>query len=61
MRGVFRQLSNALVKSEHQPTVRQMYRIYLDVRQAAPLVMRDTGANSLFEAGVFKRLVVTAT
>ena len=59
--GVFRQLRNSLVKSKYQPSVQQMHTIYRDVRTASPLVMKYAGATSLFEASVFKRLVVLAT
>jgi len=61
VRGVFRQLSNALVKTRYQPSAQQMYAVYRDVSRASPLVMRSAGATSLFEASVFKRLVVLAT
>jgi hypothetical protein len=61
VRGVFRELSNALVKSRYQPTVRQMYAVYRDIKTASPLVMKSAGATSLFGARVFERLVVLAT
>ena len=59
--GVFSQLRNSLVKSKYQPSVQQMRVIYRDVRTASPLVMKYAGATSLFEASVFKQLVVLAT
>ena len=61
VRGVFRQLSNALIKSKHQPTIQQMNTIYRDLSRASLLVMESVGARSLFEASVFRRLVVLAT
>lgn len=61
VRGVFRQLSNALVKSKHQPSVQQMYRVYCHTRRAVPLVMKYRGAASMFEASIFRGLVVVAS
>ena len=60
VRGVFRELSNALVESGHNPELHHMNRIYRQIKAASPL-MRSVGARSLFEARVFKRLVVLAT
>lgn len=58
--GVFRELSNALVSARRQPSVRQMRVIYADLQRAAPKVQRETGAKSLFEARVFRELVLLA-
>lgn len=58
--GVFRELGNALVRSADQPTVHQMSAIYRDIKTACPLIMRNAGAKSLFEARVFRQLVVAA-
>jgi hypothetical protein len=61
VKGVFRELSNALIKSRYTPEIRHMNRIYRHLKTASPLVMRSVGTNSLFGARVFKRLVVLAT
>ena len=58
--GVFRELGNALVRSGKQPTVRQMRIIYNNIKTASPLIVKNAGARSLFEARVFKQLVVLA-
>jgi len=58
--GVFRQLANALVLSEHQPTVSQMAVIYTQLRRRLPKIMHSAGATSPFEARVFADLVVVA-
>jgi uncharacterized protein (DUF1810 family) len=58
--GVFRELGNALVRSADQPNVHQMKAIYLKIRMASPFIMKNAGAKSLFEARVFKQLVVLA-
>jgi hypothetical protein len=59
-KGVFRELGNALVRSADQPTVQQMGAIYRNIKTASPLIMKNAGARSLFEARVFKELVVLA-
>lgn len=59
-RGVFRELGNALVRSADQPSVHQMNAIYKSIKMAAPLIMKNAGAKSLFEARVFRQIVVLA-
>lgn len=56
--GLFRELGNALVRSADQPTVAQMYAVYRNIKTASPLIVRNAGAKSLFEARVFRQLVV---
>ena len=59
-KGVFRELGNALVRSVDQPTVPQMTSIYRNIKMASPLIVKNAGAKSLFEARVFRQLVVLA-
>ncbi len=59
-KGRFRELGNALVRSADQPTVGQMYGIYRQIKFASPLIMENAGAKTLFEARVFRQLVVLA-
>jgi hypothetical protein len=59
-KGPFRELGNALVRSADQPTVAQMYGIYRQIKMASPLIIQNAGAKSLFEARVFRQLVVLA-
>jgi len=59
-KGLFRELGNALVRSADQPTVGQMHDVYRQIKIASPLVMENAGAKSLFEARVFRQLVVLA-
>jgi hypothetical protein len=59
-RGLFRELGNALVRVADQPTVAQMYGIYRGIKIASPLVIENAAANSVFEARVFRQLVVLA-
>ena len=58
VRGVFRALTNALVRVESQPGVEDMHDIYTELRRAVPGIMRQSGADSLFEASVFRSLAV---
>ena len=58
--GVFRELCNALVLVEHQPTVAQMTAIYRRLRRGLPDIMRNAGARSVFEARAFADLIVVA-
>ena len=59
-KGVFRELGNALVRGANQPTVQQMRAIYRNIKTASPLIVKNAGAKSLFEARVFRQLVVLA-
>ena len=58
--GVFRELCNALVRTQRAPTVPEMTVIYRRLSKTAPEVLKLAGAKSLFEARVFKELVFTA-
>lgn len=59
-RGLFRQLSNALVRSEHPPTVEEMATVLRGLEAALPAIRKRAAARSAFEARVFAELVVTA-
>jgi hypothetical protein len=61
VRGVFRELTNALVGSRYQPTVGDMNRIYRELSIAAPRIMRDAGTDSLLSARVFRDLAVVGS
>lgn len=58
--GVFRELGNALVRTERQPTVQQMTAIYKRLFEVLPEIKRRAGAQSPFEARVFADLIVTS-
>jgi hypothetical protein len=60
VRGVFRELSNALVKSRYRPELPHMHRIYRHIKTASPLILTAVGSRSLFGARVFQQLVVLA-
>ena len=59
VRGVFTQLCNAFVRLG-QPTTRDMEEIYLRLEDLLPLLLRQTGSDSPFEARIFRELVVAA-
>jgi len=59
-KGVFRELGNALVRNADQPTIQQMNTVYKSIKKDSSLIVKNTGARSLFEARVFKQLVVLA-
>jgi hypothetical protein len=61
VRGVFRELCNAFVRSGRQPTVDQMWRIYRNVRKGLPKILQRSGARSVFEARVFKDIRFVAS
>jgi hypothetical protein len=54
VRGVFRELCNAFVRTGSQPTVDEMWRVYRDVRRRLPMILQRSGARSVFEARVFR-------
>jgi hypothetical protein len=58
--GMFRELGNALVRSANQPTVSQMDAVFRNIKTASPLIMKNAGAKSMFEARVFRQLAVLA-
>lgn len=60
VRGVFRELCNAFVRTGSQPTIDQMWRIYRDVRKRLPKISQRSGARSVFAARVFKDICVVA-
>jgi hypothetical protein len=60
-RGVFQQLTNALTRATHRPTVRELEAIYRDLRMAAETVKRDLRTQSLFESRAFEDLVFAAS
>ena len=58
--GVFRELGNAFVRSERQPTVQDMARVFNGLLQSLPKLKRRAGARSPFTARVFSDLRVLA-
>lgn len=54
--GVFRELTNALVRIKQQPSVEEMSGIYRELRKALPQILREAGTDSLYGARVFRNL-----
>jgi len=59
--GIFSELCNAFVRSRHQPTVPEMWRVYRGLRQALLGVLHQSGARSIFEARAFRDLCTIAS
>jgi hypothetical protein len=59
--GVFRELLSAFVRQRRQPTVGQMNSIYEALKLSLPNILHETGAASLFQASVFRRISVFAS
>jgi hypothetical protein len=61
VRGVFRELCNAFVRSRRQPSVVQMMQIYRILRSNFSDILRNAGARDPFNARVFLDLCVLAS
>lgn len=60
VRGVFGALSEIFVRKTRQPSVQEMYRIYLVLRRNLPRITRRAGARDAYSARVFRDLVFAA-
>ena len=58
--GLFRELCNALVGVNRQPTVHQMTAVYETLEESCPGIMAKAGTSSPFGARVFADMVVSA-
>jgi hypothetical protein len=61
VRGVFRELCNAFVRTSRQPSVVQMMQIYLVLRSNFKAILLKAGARDPFNARVFLDLCVLAS
>jgi len=61
VRGVFRELCNAFVRTRRQPSVVQMMQIYRILRSNCVGILRRAGAKDPFNARVFLDLCVLAS
>ena len=61
IKGVFRELCNALSSQKRNPTLTQMRMIYGHLREATPELLRRTGSKTLFEARPFRDVCVIAS
>jgi hypothetical protein len=60
VRGVFRELGNAFVRSRRQPTVEEMRQVFDGLQMGLPRIQRSAGSRSPFTARVFNDLRVLA-
>jgi hypothetical protein len=60
VRGVFGALCDVFVRKTRQPSVQEMYRIYLALRRNLPTIMRQAGARDPYGARVFRDLIFAA-
>jgi len=58
--GILRELTNALARSKHRPTGRELQSIYRDVKMTAEIIKRQLATRTLFDTRPFKDLVVAA-
>jgi len=59
--GVLRELTNALARSQHHPTVRELQAIYRDVKRTAETLKRELATRTLFDTRPFADLVLAAS
>jgi hypothetical protein len=60
VRGVFGALCDVFARKTRQPSVQEMYRIYLVLRRNLPMIMRQAGARDPYGARVFRDLIFAA-
>ena len=60
VRGVFGALCEIFVRKSRQPSVQEMYHIYLVLRRNLPTIMRQAGARDPYGARVFRDLIFAA-
>jgi hypothetical protein len=59
--GVLRELTNALVRSRHKPSVQDLKAIYQDVRRTAARLKQELSTHDLFDTRPFLDLVLAAS
>jgi hypothetical protein len=60
VRGVFRQLRNALVRPSGQPNVPQMMTVYEDLKPVVRQILRNAGTKDIYQAQVFSEIRLAA-
>lgn len=60
VQGVFGALCDVFVRKTRQPSVQEMYRIYLVLRRNLPRIIRQAGASDPYGARVFRALIFAA-
>ena len=59
--SVFKELLNAFVRADRQPTIKEIRAIYRGLRAAIPTILHDAGATTVFAARPFKELSTIAS
>jgi hypothetical protein len=60
VRGVFRELRNALVRPHTQPTVPQMMTVYNELKPVVLRILRNAGTSDVYKAQVFSEIRLAA-
>lgn len=58
--GVMRELCNSFIRQKHKPSVRKMMRTYGSLNRSVPELKKHSGAQTIFEARMFRDLLVLA-
>lgn len=59
--GVFRQLTNALARTRHRPTVRELQAIYRELKEATRSIKHELATDTLFDTRSILELVSVAS
>ena len=60
VKGVFRELCNAFVAEDRHPTIQQMGKIYRDVSDNLPVILKQAGTKTIYTARTFKDICIAA-
>lgn len=60
VKGVFRELCNAFVGEDRHPTIQQMRKIYQDVTDNLPVILKQAGTHTIYTARSFKDICIAA-
>jgi len=53
-------MGNALVRKKRPPGVLEMWRVYRELREKIPAILKRCGTQSVFEASVFREISFAA-
>jgi hypothetical protein len=60
IQGIFRELRNALVRPDTQPTVPQMLKMYDELKPVVRRILRNAGTSDMYQAQVFSEIRLAA-
>ena len=58
--GVLREISNALINAELHPTMKQMRKVWEELKQTLPEILEKAGAQTPYSARTFSDIVMLA-